>query len=464
MEAIAIAFVSRVLLNKQALDMETISLAVVITVTHIVLDLFAPAIGTAARQGSGFRIGHKQVGGSSTGLQAALGTQRMLRRRQNGQNGQKGGNAEDVDIAIVPPQVESHAPAAGIPTLNEEKCQAAFFPAEEAVEEAPAEQVNTLERFMDDRMALDYYNRDRLTSSRVEGMDDKIALNYYGTDRHTEPHVHEAFVSDIANHKVRGVEAFVDTKANQATYANYKSGLGPTAGEKGLVYGTIAATETGTHAIRTGQALYSEDLVTLGTATGHKLVLLDNSKLIRAVGQDEAGLNDKLFKLRFKLTRHKHDGSLKPIRYGAPVSMLFNNEQAQTVTINHDGDLNVLPNTRDIVFELVNKDKPTTRAVINTNDAVLIRRSVEGTAQQYLRVNVDRKRVETTAKEEDATVFKISPQKGCGPLWRHDSDTRGSNLFNPSQVRDILVARTQRLTDRIAELQGSIGKSQEAKH
>lgn len=460
MEAIAIAFVSRVLLNKKALDMETLLLAVVITVTHIVLDLFAPDIGAAARQGSGFRIGHQQVGGSSTGLQAALGTQRALRRRA-----QKGGAGSITAVAIIPPQLESRAPAAQIPTLNEENCQSEFLPAEEAIEEAPAQQVNTLERFMDDRMALDYYNRDRLTSASgpVEGMDDKMALHYYETDRHTAPHVHEAFVSDITRHRVRGVEAFVDTEANQATYANYKSGLGPTAGEKGLVYGTVTATEAGKHATRTGQALYSEDLVTLGSVTGHKLVLLDNSKFIRAVNQDEAGLNDKLFKLRFKLTRHQYDGSLKPIRYGAPVSILFNDEQAQTVAINHDGDLNVLPNTRDIVFELINKDKPTTKAVINTDDAILIRRSVEGTAGQYLRINTDRKRVETTAKEEEASVFKIRPQKGCGPLWRHDSDTRGSNVFNPSQVRDILVARTQRLTDRIAELQGSIGKSQEAK-
>lgn len=446
MEALAIAFVSRILLNKQTLDVETLMFAVVITVTHIVLDLFAPDIGATARQGSGFGIGYKQVGGNSAGLQAALGTQRMLRRRA----AQKGGNGEDIAVGIIPPQAESHAPAAKIPTLNEERCQSAFLPSEEAIEEAPAEQINTLERFMDDRMALDYYGRDRLT----EGSDRLIA---------PPPSVHEAFVSNITNHKVRNIEAFVDEPANQAIYSNYKSGLGPTAGEKGLVYGTITTTETGSHARRTGQVLYSEDLVTLGSATGHKLVLLDNSKFIRAVNKDDTGLNDKLFKLRFKLVHHKYDGSLKPIRYRDPVSILFNDEQAQTISINHDGDLNVLPNTRDIVFELINKDQPLSKSVVNTDDAILIRRSVEGTAEQYLRINMERKRVETNAKEEVASVFKIGPQKGCGPLWRHDSDTRGTNVFNPSQVRDLLVARTQRLTDRIAELQGSIGKSQEAK-
>ena len=48
-------------------------------------------------------------------------------------------------------------------------------------------------------------------------------------------------------------------------------------------------------------------------------------------------------------------------------------------------------------------------------------------------------------------------------MWRYDSDTRGTNLFNSSQVRDILVARTKRLTDKISELESSIGRAQQAK-
>ena len=101
--------------------------------------------------------------------------------------------------------------------------------------------------------------------------------------------------------------------------------------------------------------------------------------------------------------------------------------------------------------------------LVSSADEVYIRKSVEGTLKKYLRINPDRRRIETTAVESEATAFKIVPVKGCGPMWRYDSDTRGTNLFNSSQVRDILVARTKRLTDKISELESSIGRAQQAK-
>jgi hypothetical protein len=498
LEAIAIAFVSRFLMGKKSLDMETALLAITITAAHIVLDLFAPEVGTASRQGTGFNIGHRQVqSGGTGGLQGALGMQRALRPVQSGGTGglqgalgmqrtlrrkQNGGGFETITVLSqdqappprAPPVFMEPIPLSVVqvatqPKQNfEERCEASFLPtSEDIADEATAPpQINTIERFMDDKMALNYYNSNRNTATGAEGievvenMDDKVALSYYGNDRNSS--IHEAFVSDIKQHVVTQVEPFIDTDANSATYANFKSGLGPTAGEKGLVYGTITASETGPHGTRTGQSLYSDDLVTITSSAGQKLMLLDNNKFIRGVDKNSNGLNDKLFKLRFKLVGKSDEGALQPIRYGDSVSILFNNEHAQTIAINHDGDLNVLANKRDIVFELINRDRPNVKDIINTADSILIRRSVEGTTKQYLRINRDRLKVETTAKEAVATSFVIKPQKGCGPMWRHDSDTRGSHLFNSSQVRDLLVARTSRLTDQIAELQGSIGKSQEA--
>jgi len=52
------------LVTKRSLDMrEIVTLILTITVTFMVLDLFAPAIGVGARQGSGFGLGFMQVAG-----------------------------------------------------------------------------------------------------------------------------------------------------------------------------------------------------------------------------------------------------------------------------------------------------------------------------------------------------------------------------------------------------------------
>lgn len=52
------------LITKKALDMrEIVTLMLTISATFMVLDLFAPAIGAGARQGSGFGLGFMQIAG-----------------------------------------------------------------------------------------------------------------------------------------------------------------------------------------------------------------------------------------------------------------------------------------------------------------------------------------------------------------------------------------------------------------
>jgi hypothetical protein len=494
LESIVIAFVIRELRNKKSFDITTMLITLIIMMVQLAY------VRNRDQQGGGLQAAlgmqrtlqkKEHIGG---GIQAALGMQRTLQKKEH----IGGGIQAALGMQRTLQKKELNEDEAFLPT--------SYDLLDEAVKPA---QVNIIERFMDDKMALDYYKNDRMIEGMddkvaldyykndrmtVEGMDDKVALAYYKNDRMTTVEgfnnktshdyytnhrmmagkMHEAFTDDIKQHVVSSIkpkeddaykpfvriEPFVDSGSNQVIYDNYKPGLGPTAGEKGLVYGTLTPNPTGSNGLRTGQALYSQDLITIASAQGQQLMLLDNSKFVRGVDKKEDGLNNMLFKLRFKLVGKKGD-NLQPIKYGDPVYMLYNDSQAQTTYINHDGNLNILINKRDIIFELINKDRPTSKEVVNTSDSILIRRSVEGIPKQYLHINQDSMKVETEVEQKEATVFMIKPQKGCGPLWRHDSDTRGTNLFNQSQVKDIVIARTQRLVDKISELQGSIGKSQE---
>ena len=473
------------------------------------LDRFAPKIAPSARQGAGFALGMKQVGGGG-GPVAAMGMVLSLKKQPHMPTGQRGGGIQAArglkrtllnqghmpgqpgyreDGAIVRPHGKFNQQTGGMdsevaldyygnnfhPTGKVKNHKYGIYAGMTATEGViapePANQVDVLERAIDDRMAIDYYN-------------------------HSEEDIHESFTSDVMNHNPVLVEPFeegdsaaataapagtvqagakaadapaetgVNVATNQALYANFKKGKGPTAGERGLVYGDISPIGAGPHGSRTGAIIYAEDLISIETADQEKVVLEDGSKFLSGVRKDEqSGLKDLLFKLRFKIAGGLTGGKLIPLKFGDGLNLIYQDEAARTVMINHEGDLNVLENNRDTIFELIRKNttKDDIGNLVSSADEVYIRKSVEGTLKKYLRINPDRRRIETTAVESEATAFKIVPVKGCGPMWRYDSDTRGTNLFNSSQVRDILVARTKRLTDKIAELESSIGKAQQAK-
>jgi len=84
---------------------------------------------------------------------------------------------------------------------------------------------------------------------------------------------------------------------------------------------------------------------------------------------------------------------LTPVKYGKGVMLIFNNDAAQNVVINHTGYLNIMESKS--VFEIVKKSNPNDIGdIVNIDEDVLIRR--EGT-KSYLKVTNDR--VITNAKD-----------------------------------------------------------------
>jgi len=102
------------LVTKKALDIrEIVTLVLTISVTFMVLDLFAPKIGVGARQGSGFGLGFMQVAGDGN---------TMPRRFYEAQSGQ---TVEGMDDRVAidyynqynPHQQQAPVSAVGDPNL-----------------------------------------------------------------------------------------------------------------------------------------------------------------------------------------------------------------------------------------------------------------------------------------------------------------------------------------------------------
>src|SRR5947208_16330681 len=64
LEGSAITIAIYLITKKQLQASELFTLSLSIGVTFMILDLFAPEIGAGARQGAGFGLGFKQVGGT----------------------------------------------------------------------------------------------------------------------------------------------------------------------------------------------------------------------------------------------------------------------------------------------------------------------------------------------------------------------------------------------------------------
>lgn len=58
----AVALAAHLVAGKTMKGMELLTLALTAAATFAVLDFFAPAVGSSARQGTGFAIGAQQVG------------------------------------------------------------------------------------------------------------------------------------------------------------------------------------------------------------------------------------------------------------------------------------------------------------------------------------------------------------------------------------------------------------------
>lgn len=182
LEAVAIALVSRYFLGKSALDRKVLILIITIAASHIVVDLFAPGISDGMRQGAGFGMSSKLIqSGGTGGLQGALGMKRSL----NGNATQVGGMMDDpvaydyyshgcqLSGEVLEPKYAEYAAmtATDVGADGESGTTKAVAPAEvEAVVEdwdipgakdsikgEMSKEINVIERFMDDREALEHY-------------------------------------------------------------------------------------------------------------------------------------------------------------------------------------------------------------------------------------------------------------------------------------------------------------------
>ena len=249
LEASTIALVSYYILGKSTLDRGVLMLMITIAASHIIMDLFAPKIGLASRQGSGFAIGSNLVGGGM-GLQTALGMKRTLK-------GQVGGMDDKIALDYYGHDrnlsgIESQdGGGMGLQTALGMKRTLAGQGQDGGgmgLQTALGMKLTLKGQVggMDDKIALDYYGHDRNLSStdpsstkQINVLDrfigDRLALNENSVEYNE---IHEKFISNILSDPINNIEPFDSHE------------IGTTAGERGLVYGHIKADTKQPHTVK----------------------------------------------------------------------------------------------------------------------------------------------------------------------------------------------------------------------
>jgi hypothetical protein len=195
--------------------------------------------------------------------------------------------------------------------------------------------------------------------------------------------------------------------------------------EKTVATPTVVAPPVASPAVvvpHNAQSLYSDDLVSIETREGRKVALVGDSKYI--IANDGSDMNNRLFKLRFKLVRGG-DNALTAIKYRDPISLVYTDEAAKTVYINHDGHVNILTNRHDTIFQLIDNKNQASTDTVNITEGAEFLIKCGATGDLYLKVEPTQNSIKT-APLKDATVFVIRRQKGCGPLWRFRQDGDGT--------------------------------------
>ena len=352
------------------------------------MDRFAPKIGVSARQGSGFGLGMRMVGGNP-----------------NARN-----SSEPEPTYFVDSKQAQVSDKAREPVQEHELTTM-------VIDRTP--QVNILARQRTDRDILTFYGKHRCKS------------------------VSDGLASGEADLKGGAVD-------NSAIYSNYQSGPGVTASQQGLVYGKLMDVPSKGHLARIKETVYSGDLLDI-KIKGAGLYLVDGSDFIRV--STDTGLDNKLLKLRFELANGHRVDKLVPLNYQDAMYIIFTGQESKPKKLNHNGELNALESSeRYTLFELVNADDQNSKRSVNFSDNILIRRVLEGEKNVYLKEDATTKKVSVGSSFKQASKFRIYPKKGCGPLWRFDSDTRTTNLFNSMQIRDVLEARTTSIRNQIQQL------------
>ena len=297
---------------------------------------------------------------------------------------------------------------------------------------------------MDDPVAIDYYRNNRFPTGSIKPSDEKHAIydtliatnnvqtggfgglqQALGTQRTLRGTSHSGGGSMIDNMEslsqqteptkgsvqVNVLNRFIDDKMAMDLRNGHEAFQdSETVAERGLVYGTVPERSAEASSEAT---LYSGDLISISSVTGDKLILTEGNYIKAVKSNNVSPLNDKLFKLRIQ--KIKPSFSRVPIMYSDSVNIAYNNDKAQTVLINHDGDLNILKNVRDTVFEIQNLNN--TAGAVQKETSVLICAITES-GKKFLKINADNGHISLSAPNE-ATKFIITSQQGCGPSWRY---------------------------------------------
>lgn len=230
-----------------------------------------------------------------------------------------------------------------------------------------------------------------------------------------------------------------------------ESFVGQTAAELGLVFGQAPITEKG-HSDRAGDFLYSGDLLDLKTASGMSLMLPENARFVTMSSSGQ------LNKLRAVLSSGHVNDSLKPIKYGDPIRLVYSDSRGGSLKLSHEKWLQPAVSKRNQLFQLVNPANRKATNPVQLGDIVILSKATETADDAMLTFDEGNGRVPTNAGLKQATQFKLSAVRGCGPLWRFDSDTRGTNLKNPKQVRTLVERETRELKSQITALEKEYAK------
>ncbi len=447
LEALAIAFVAKYVVGKKGDLKDILLLAATITVALIILDKFAPVVGMFTRQGAGFGTGFKLQGGGQEVKQiagcggcmiSAIGGGRVepmddpvamdyygnnnvptgtinpadekhaiydtLIATDNVQGGvQAGGGLQQALGTQRTLRGQSHAPQTGGGLQQALGTQRTLRGQSHAPQTGGVGGIGAMLETMDDPVARDYYTHNNMPNGG-EGIS---VYNTVLATQETEPakgsvqvNVLSRFIDD---------KMAMDCRNGQVKHEAFQD---ETAAERGLVYGTVP---TLNHDAISPNTLYSGDLINIIAVTGDKLTLSEGNYIQATKPGDASPLNDRLFKLRIQKTKRQPPTKHVPIMYGSPVNIAFNNEQAQTVLLNHDGDLNVLKNTRDTVFELQSVNNTTGSVQKDTNVLICARTDSD---KKCLKINPNDGHIILSSPQE-ATQFIITEQQGCGPAWRY---------------------------------------------
>lgn len=400
LEGAAIAVASKFILRNNASLIELGTLTLTITLTLVVLDLYAPQIAVGARQGAGFGMGLSIAGGQRGGMDDSIAVDYYSK------DGHPTISQHGPPIMMIPEPSSHHIQQHTVSQmLNRPQPRHMHTHAPVNFNSQP-DQVNVLERFMDDHTALQYYSSDRMDSS---------------------PSVHEFFQSKIINQPSQqvggydqesGVAATAPSAPPTSTPSN-TSNQGVTVGERGLVYGKLRPrdalpTSAGEIADNT---LVSGELITIADESGNKLVSNKGSNFV-TIGTSDPVTGDKLFKLRVQLVNGHSNLKMVAIKPNIPVNLVYSDNMGVDHMINGNETLNVMASggERDRAFIIEPTTAGEAQGVVNKEQSVVIKRALEGNLSSYLKVNENR--IETTSNKANATTFKISSIKGCGPLWR----------------------------------------------